>query len=212
MRVLRILVADDHAVVRSGIRQFLADTPDLAIAGEAASAHEAMTLARAGEWDLLLLDINLPDGNGLEVLKRIRRELPALPVLIFSMFSEDEYAVSALRAGAAGYVSKDSAPEQILEAIRRVGGGGRYVSPALAEKLLAGTLGGGKQWPHDRLSAREFEVMILLSRGVSLTELARRLRLSVKTVSTYRSRILEKLALGSNAELARYVIEHRLDT
>lgn len=211
MSGLRILIADDHAVVRSGVKQFLAETPDMSIAGEAASAREAMSLVRDAPWDLVLLDINLPDSNGLDLLKRIKREKPGLPVLVFSMFSEDEYAVTALREGASGYLAKDSPADQILEAIRRVTGGGKYLSPALAEKLLAGTLGAGKVRPHEKLSHREFEVLLQLSRGVPLTEIGQRLHLSVKTVSTYRARILDKLALSSNAELARYVIAHKLD-
>jgi two-component system, NarL family, invasion response regulator UvrY len=207
----RILIADDHAVVRGGLKQFLGDTSDMMIAGEAASAREALGLIREGRWDLVLLDINLPDANGLDVLKRIKRERPNLPVLIFSMFSEDEYAITALNAGASGYLTKDSPPDQILEAIRRVTKGGRYVSPALAEKLLSGTLPRGRKLPHEKLSVRELEVLLLLSRGMPLTQMAEQLHLSVKTVSTYRGRILEKLELKSNAELARYVIEHKLD-
>jgi DNA-binding NarL/FixJ family response regulator len=207
----RILIADDHAVVRGGLKQFLSDTPDMMISGEAATAREAMAMVREGEWDLLLLDITLPDASGLDLLKRIKREKPELPVLVFSMFSEDEYAITALNAGASGYLAKDSPPDQILEAIRRVTGGGRYVSPALAEKLLAGTVAPARKLPHERLSPREFEVLLSLSRGIPLTEIGDRLHLSVKTVSTYRSRVLEKLELKSNAELARYVIEHKLD-
>lgn len=209
--MVRILIADDHAVVRGGLRQFLAETPDLKISGEAASGREALTLVRREAWDLVLLDITLPDVNGLEVLKRIKREKPELPVIVFSMFSEDEYASTALDAGASGYLAKESPPEEILEAIRRVTKGGRYVSPALAEKLLSGTLGPARRARHDKLSAREREVLLMLSRGTPLTEIGSRLHLSVKTVSTYRARILEKLDLKTNADLTRYVIEHKLD-
>jgi len=208
--MLRILIADDHAVVRGGLRQFLADATRFRIAGEASSGSEALALVKAEEWDLMLLDIGLPDINGLEVLRRVKQKKPALPVLVFSMFSEDEYAMPALEAGAAGYLPKDSAPEEILEAIRRASRGERYLSPRLAAKLLAGTASGGPKPAHDSLSKREFSVMQLLSRGDSLIAIGEFLHLSPKTVSTYRSRILEKLGLSNNAELTRYVIEHKL--
>ena len=209
--MLKILIADDHAVVRGGLRQFLANVPDCSIAGEAGNGKEALKMVAGEHWDLLLLDIGLPDVNGLEVLKRVKREKPKLPVLIFSMYSEDDYALPALEAGAAGYLPKDSAPEEILEAIRRAGRGERYLSPHLAEKLVAGSVSGGARQLHDSLSAREAEVMRLLSRGTALTVIAQSLHLSPKTVSTYRTRILEKLQLQNNAELTRYVIEHKLD-
>lgn len=209
--LLKILIADDHAVVRGGLRQFLADAPDCRIAGEAGTGSEALALLDAENWDLLLLDIGLPDVNGLELLKRIKRLKPDLPVLIFSMHAEDDYAMASLEAGAAGYLSKDSPPREILQAIRRAGRGERYVSPELAEKLLAGTAGLGKKELHDLLSEREFLVMQLLGRGMPLTRIGETLFLSPKTVSTYRARVMEKLGLRSNAELTRYVIEHRLD-
>jgi two-component system invasion response regulator UvrY len=210
--MLKILIADDHAVVRGGLRQFLADVPDCRIAGEAGTGMETLALIKAEDWDLLLLDIGLPDLNGIEVLKRVKQAKPALPVLIFSMFAEDDYAMAALEAGATGYLPKDSPPMEILAAILRAGRGERYLSPAFTEKLLAGTTHAGLKQPHDALSQREFEVMRLLSRGMPLTAIGETLFLSPKTVSTYRARILEKLSLHSNAELARYVIEHKLDT
>lgn len=210
--MLKILIADDHAVVRGGLRQFLADVPDCRIAGEAGTGMETLALVRSEDWDLLLLDIGLPDLNGIEVLKRVKHEKPALPVLIFSMFAEDDYAMAALEAGATGYLPKDSPPMEILAAILRAGRGERYLSPALTEKLLAGTTHAGLKQPHDCLSQREFEVMRLLSRGMSLTAIGEALFLSPKTVSTYRARVLEKLKLHSNAEVTRYVIEHKLDS
>lgn len=209
--MIRILITDDHAVVRGGLKQFLAETSDIVVGGEAANAREALAQVRAQDWDLVLLDISLPDLSGLELLKRIKREKPDLPVLIFSMYSEDDYAMAALNAGAAGYVEKDSDPGQILEAIRRATKGAKYVSPNLAEKLLSGSVQGGRNLPHEKLSSREFEVLLLLSRGVSLTRIADQLHLSPKTISTYRTRILDKLDLGSNADLTRYVIQHKLD-
>ena len=208
--MLKILIADDHAVVRGGLRQFLANAADCRLAGEACSGREALALVEAEDWDLLLLDIGLPDVNGIEVLKRVKRLKPDLPVLIFSMYAEDEYAMPSLEGGATGYLPKDSAPEEILVAIRRAGRGERYLSPQLAEKLLAGTASTWRKQPHDYLSEREFAVMCLLSQGLALTTIAESMHLSPKTVSTYRARVLEKLDLHNNAELTRYVIERKL--
>ncbi|MBL8460131.1 MAG: response regulator transcription factor [Zoogloea sp.] len=205
-----VLIVDDHAVVRGGLRQFLAGTDDLKITAEAATGAEAVDLVKSGEWSLVLLDIALPDLSGLEVLKRIKRLRPDLPVLIFSMFSEDEFAIPSLEAGASGYLNKDSPPSQILGAIRTVVDGARYISPTLAEKLLAGVAPAGRKLAHEALSPRETEVLLMLSKGTTLTRIGDSLHLSVKTVSTYRSRILEKLGVQSNAELTRYVIENRL--
>lgn len=206
----RILIVDDHVVVRCGLRQFLANTDDLEIAGEAASGMEALALVNQGHWDLVLLDMSLPDLNGMEVLKRIKRARPDLPVLIFSMFSEGEFALPAIDAGAAGYLNKDSPPQQMLAAIRTVVGGTRYVSPTLTEQLLSGATNNGQRPPHEALSKREMEVLLLISKGVALTRIAESLELSVKTVSTYRTRILEKFGMESNAELTRYVLEQKL--
>lgn len=207
----RILIVDDHAVVCGGLRQFLADRSDYQIAGEAHSGAEALQQIADHPWDLVLLDIGLPDINGLEVLRRVRQQHPALPVLIFSMHTEDEYAIASLQAGATGYLPKDSAPEEILDAIRRATSGMKYVSPHLADKLLSGVIANNKSMPHDTLSPRESEVMRRVSRGETLTHIASCLHLSPKTITTYRARILEKLGLGTNAELTRYVIEHKLD-
>ena len=209
--MFKILIADDHAVVRSGLRQFLANAAECGILAEAENGHEALALIEAESWDIVLLDIGLPDINGIEVLKRIKRNKPRLPVLIFSMYAEDDYAMAALEAGAAGYLPKDSAPEEILAAIRRAGRGERYLSPHLAEKLLNSTSPIQRKQVHDLLSDREFSVMRFLSRGMALTAIAETLHLSPKTVSTYRARILDKMALQNNAELTRYVIEHKLD-
>jgi DNA-binding NarL/FixJ family response regulator len=206
----RILLVDDHSVVRSGIRQFLSGTDDLEVTAEAENGVEGLALALQGNVDVVVLDVTLPDINGLEVLKRIRRKKPDLPVLIFSMLSEDDFALPALGAGASGYLSKDSPPGDILAAIRTVANGARYVSPFLAEKLLAGSIITGQHSRHDALSWREMEVMLLLSKGVSLTNIGKQLHLSVKTVSTYRARILGKIGVESNAEVTRYVLEHKL--
>lgn len=209
--MFKILIADDHAVVRGGLRRFLAEAADCRIAGEASSGAETLALVKAEDWDLLLLDIGLPDINGLEVLRRIKRTRPGLPVLIFSMYAEDEHAMTALEAGAAGYLPKDSAPGEILEAIRRGCRGERYLSPQLTEKLLAGTAAAGRKQPHHALSAREFEVLLGLSRGETIISIAESMHLSPKTVSTYRSRLLEKLELDNNAALTRYVLAHKLE-
>jgi DNA-binding NarL/FixJ family response regulator len=180
------------------------------VTAEAENGVEGLALALQGNVDVVVLDVTLPDINGLEVLKRIRRKKPDLPVLIFSMLSEDDFALPALGAGASGYLSKDSPPGDILAAIRTVANGARYVSPFLAEKLLAGSIITGQHSRHDALSWREMEVMLLLSKGVSLTNIGKQLHLSVKTVSTYRARILGKIGVESNAEVTRYVLEHKL--
>jgi DNA-binding NarL/FixJ family response regulator len=207
----KILIADDHSVVRGGLRQFLCSAPDLRVAAEADSGREAMAVLDRQAVDLVLLDIALPDVSGLEVLRRIKHKLPDLPVLIFSMYPEDDYAMAALNAGAAGYLMKDSEPEEILEAVRRAAKGARYLSPRLAEQLLAGSLPPAAKQPHELLSAREFEVMLMMSRGKRLKEIGDKLHLSPKTVSTYRARVLDKMGFRSNAELTRYVIERKLD-
>jgi DNA-binding NarL/FixJ family response regulator len=207
----RILIVDDHAVVREGLKRFLDETTDLRIAGEAESMREALSMVRNHDWDLVLLDIVLPDQSGLEGLKRIKREKPGLPVLVFSNFTEDEFALASLKAGAAGFLSKDSTPEQLRAAIRTVVKGGRYVGPVLAEQLLSGAAGEPKQLPHERLSARELDILLRISKGQSLTEIGKVLHRSVKTISTYRSRILQKMGMETNAELTRYVVQHKLD-
>lgn len=210
MSKIRIIVADDHAVVRTGIRQFLDSTEDLTVVAEAASGQELFRVLRGAACDVILLDISLPDLNGLEVLKHLRQSQPQLPVLIFSMYAEDEFAIPAIKDGAAGYLCKDSPPEEILSALRTVAKGSRYVSPQFAERLLDQNANTGRHLAHETLSPRETTVMLLLSKGVPLTQIGEQLHLSVKTVSTYRTRILDKLQLHSNADLTRYVVEHKL--
>ena len=209
--MVKLLVVDDHAVVRQGLRQFLAAWPDIVVDAEAGTGQEALAAVRGRALDLVLLDISMPDCNGLDLLKQIKRERPTLPVLVFSMFSEHEYAVRALRSGASGYLTKDSPPDRLLEAIRRVTAGGKYVGAELAERLLHGSPARGAEQAHHRLSSRELDVLRQIALGEPLTRIGERLHLSVKTVSTYRARILEKLGLASNAELIRYVVKHRLD-
>lgn len=206
----KILIVDDHAVVRSGIKEFLTAVDGLDVVAEAASGAEALTIVREQKLDVVLLDLSLPDIDGLELLKRMRYEVPDLPVLVFSVFPEEDYAVHAFDCGASGYLNKAGPPAEIAQAIHAVASGGRYVSPELAERLLSGSVSVGKRLPHDTLSRREMEVLLLLSNGISLTRIAEQLKLSVKTVGTYRGRILEKLDVRSNAELTRYVLQHKL--
>ena len=208
--MINVCIADDHAVVRSGLRQFFASVDDITIVAEASTGAEVLTQLADPTCDVLLLDINLPDISGLDVLKQVKLQQPDLPVVIFSMFSEDEIALEALRAGASGYLNKDSPPGQILNALRTVATGSRFLSPEMAERLLSINGSGRKKQPHELLSAREKEVMLMLSRGVSLTHIGQKLHLSVKTISTYRARLLEKLELESNADITRYVLEHKL--
>lgn len=209
--MVRILIVDDHAVVGGGLKQFLGSVGGFVVDGEARTGKEGRAMIDRESWDLLLLDIGLPDINGIEFLKHIKRDHPALPVLVFSMYAEDDYAMTALEAGAVGYLPKDSAPDEILAAIRRASSGERYLSPMLAEKLLNGTVPLARKLPHDALSPREFKVMQMLGQGVALTEIAEQLHLSPKTVSTYRARVLEKLGLRHNVDITRYVLTHGLD-
>lgn len=207
--MIRLLIADDHPIVRQGLRQIAADQPGIAVVGEAASADEA--LARLGEVpaDVMLLDVSMPGPGFIEVLQQVRRDHPTVKVLVLSVHPEDQWAVRALRAGAAGYLTKDHSPEQLIEAVRRVYRGGKYVTAALAEKLATG-LEAGSVSPHEGLSDREFEVLRGLGAGLSVKDVAARLKLSPKTVSTYRTRILEKMRLQTNADLVRYVRENNI--
>jgi two-component system invasion response regulator UvrY len=208
--MIKVLVADDHAIVRRGLKQILADTPDIVAAGEASTAQEVMQLVREQRWTVVLLDISIPGATGLELLADIKRDKPELPVLILTAYPEEQYAVRAIRAGAAGFLTKESAPEKLIEAVRKVAGGGRYVSAELAEtlaSLLAGEAGGA---PHERLSNREFEVFKMLSSGKTVSQVAQMLSLSVKTVSTHRTRLLKKMEMKTNAELTHYAMRNKL--
>src|SRR4026208_122796 len=207
--MIRVLLADDHAIVRRGLKQILAETEDIRTEGEVDSGAGVLREVRAKKYDMVLLDITLPDQNGLEVLGQLRAVRPNLPVLMLSVHPEEQYAVRALKTGAAGYLTKDSAPEEMVAAIRKVYRGGKYVSAALAERLV-GLLGEQEGAPHESLSEREFQVMLLLANGKSVSEIANRLALRSKTVSTYRSRLMEKLGMKSIAELVRYVMEQGL--
>ena len=208
-RALGVLIVDDHPIVRRGLKQILADTPDVSVVGEAEGAQQALDLSRARMWDVIVLDIGLPGRGGLDVLKVLRDEQPKRPVLVLSMYAEDHYAVRSLKAGASGYLTKEAAPEKFLEAVRKVASGGRYVSPAMAEQRAAAAGSGAGEVPHERLSDREFEVMRLIASGKTVGAIAAELALSVKTISTYRARMLEKMGLPNNAAVMKYAMEHR---
>jgi two-component system invasion response regulator UvrY len=208
--MIRALIADDHAVVRQGLKQILGDTPEMLVAGEATTGQEVLDKVRAEPWDVVVLDISMPDRSGLDVLKQLRSERPKLPVLVLSMHSEDQYAMRVLKAGASGYLTKDSAPDELVKAIRKVVSGGRYVSSFLAEKLAFEIGTDSSRLPHETLSDREFQVLRLIAAGKSVTEIAAELYLSVKTVSTYRARLLRKMNLGTNAELIHYAMQNHL--
>ncbi len=207
---MRILIADDHAVVRQGLKQILAAEFKKAVFGEAGTGRQAIDLVWKEPWDVVVLDITMPGGGGLEVLKEIKKSRPKLPVLMLSMHPEDQFAVRILKIGAAGYMTKESAPDELVGAVRKVMSGGRYVSPALAEKMASFLALDVQTPPHERLSDREFLVMRLIASGKPVGAIAKELNLSVKTISTYRTRILEKTGLANNAELTHYAIQNHL--
>lgn len=208
--MIRVLIADDHAIVRQGLKQILSETDDLIVAGEADDGVSALRLARDQAWDVFLLDISMPNRNGIETLKQLKKEFPKLPVLILSMHSEEQYAVRALKSGASGYLTKQSAPEQLVTAIRKVASGKKYVSPTVAEQLAAALDVNNEQPPHELLTNREFEVLKLIAAGLPLTQIAEKLNLAVPTISTFRARIIEKTGLKSNSDIIRYALEHGL--
>jgi len=207
---MRVLLVDDHAIVREGLKRVLAGMGDGIQVGEATNAARALHLARKAEWDCALVDIALPGKTGLELLKELRRERPALPVLVLSMFPEEQYAVRMLRAGASAYLNKESAPEQLVAAIRTVLRGEKYLSPRMATQIASNVGVESTRPPHEILSDREFTVMRLMASGVTPRDIAQQLSLSIKTVSTYRSRILQKLALQNNAQLIAYAVKNGL--
>ena len=207
---LRILLVDDHAIVRQGVRQLLLNHGVAREVVEAETGAQALASLDSGPFDIILLDISLPDMNGVEVLKRAKRRAPRAPVMMFSMYREDQYAVRSLKAGAAGYLSKTVTAAQMIEAIRQVAAGRKYVSPALAEALADYVSFDSDELPHEKLSDREYQTLCMLASGKRLTDIAHALSLSVKTVSVYRARLLEKMKLRNNAELTFYVMSNRL--
>lgn len=206
----KILIVDDHPIVRDGLKQILADADGLVVGGEAASADEALSLVRQADWDLVVLDITLPGRTGIDLMRDLRRERPALPVLMLSIHPEEELGVRAVKAGAAGYLNKECASDDLVRAIQLIVTGNKYVSRFLAERLIEEIQRDTAKPPHEMLSDREYEVMSLVAAGKSMKEIAAALSLSKSTVSTYRSRILDKLKVRSNAEITRYALQHGL--
>lgn len=210
MGKIKILIADDHSIVRQGLKQIVHETDDLEVIGEAADGHEALEMLRKGGWDLLLLDISMPGLSGIDVLKRMKDEQIKIPVLILSTYPADQYALRLLKSGASGYLTKESAPEELVVAIRKASQGGKYISPVVAELLSENLLNDHEEAPHKRLSDREYQVLCLLASGKTVTEIADEFSLSVKTISTYRTRILEKMQMSKTSELIHYAIKNRL--
>ncbi|MCA1925723.1 MAG: response regulator transcription factor [Thiobacillus sp.] len=206
----RILIVDDHAIVREGLKQILADTDDIVVGGEAENSSKALQLARKGPWDMVLMDISMPDRSGIETLELMRKEHPGIKVLMLSMHRETLYAVRALKSGAAGYLNKQSAPDQLVDAIRLVASGRKYISPELAQELARTVSGERQTLPHETLSNREYQTLCLIASGLPVSAIADQLKLSVKTISMYRARLLQKMQLKNNAELTHYAIRHGL--
>lgn len=207
---IRVFIVDDHAIVREGLKQILADTTDLIVAGDADTGHEAIKLAREDGYDVLLLDISMPDRSGIEILKQIKKEVPDIIVLILSMHREDQYAIRSLKAGAAGYLNKQSAPDELVGAIRSVVAGRKYISGELAQALADQVSGNHQVSPHEILSDREYQTLTMIASGMCVSDIGKELNLSVKTVSMYRARLLQKMKLKNNAELMHYAMKNKL--
>ena len=207
---LRILIVDDHAIVRQGLKHILLEGWGGAVFGEASNVAEMLPMFRKEKWDVVLLDINMPGRSGLDVLGDLRHEKPTVPVLILSGHAEDQYAARVLKAGASGYLTKETAPDELILAVRKVLSGGKYISATLAEQLASELGSEAKKQPHESLSDREYQVMCLLARGKTATEIATELSLSVKTISTFRTRVLAKMQKKTNAELAHYALQNKL--
>jgi two-component system, NarL family, invasion response regulator UvrY len=207
---MRILIADDHPIFRAGVKEILLKEKDVESIGEADTGHKVLELARKRRWDVVLLDLTMPGKDGLQVLPELRREQPELPILVLSAHPEDQLALRLLKSGAAGYLTKDKAPEVLLTAIRKVLRGEKYISESLAEKIALHTVSGATVSLHEMLSQREYQVMTMIAAGKTSTEIAKKLFLSVRTVSTYRTRVLEKMNMKTNAELIRYALQNKL--
>lgn len=208
--MIRVLIADDHAIVRSGLRQILEESHEMKVVAEHDNGIDALNWLRTNNCDVVLLDISMPGKSGIDVLKQLHHEKPKLPVLIISIYPEDQYAVRLIKAGAAGYLTKESAPEIVVDAVRHVASGKKYISTAVAEMLANEFNTSNEKPPHETLSDREYQIFLLLASAKTATEIAAALTLSVKTISTYRARIMEKMHLHNNAELMRYAIERNL--
>ena len=208
--MIRIVVADDHTIVREGLKQLLTAAGDLEVVDEAQNGFEVMERVRGLDFDVLLLDMSMPGKSGIELIKQVHAEKPRLRVLVLSMHEEHQYAVRAIRAGAAGYLTKEGASAQLVSAIRKVAGGGAYISSAVAEQLALGAMPDAKGPPHSSLSDREFQIFRMIAEGRSVSDIAERLNLSVKTVSTHKANILQKMNMSTQAELIKYALTHRL--
>lgn len=208
--MIRVLIADDHMIVREGLKQILSKHGDLEVAGEAANGNDVLRMVREQPWDVLVTDMSMPGRNGLELIKLVKQERPTLPVLVLSMYDEEQYAVRAIRAGASGYINKESVSEQLVAAIRKVATGGVHASPAVTKALFSTLRGDQNARPHEQLSDRELQVFQLIARGKSVSEIADQLALSPKTVSTHKSRLMEKMQMSNQAELIRYALEQNL--
>jgi DNA-binding NarL/FixJ family response regulator len=208
--MIRVVIADDHTILREGLRQLLGSAQDITVVSEAADGHQVMQRVRTDEFDVLLLDMSMPGKSGIELIKQVKAEKPKLRVLVLSMHEEEQYAVRAIKAGASGYVTKDSAATQLVTAIRKVAAGGAFITAEVAEQLALGAMPDAEGPPHARLSDREYEVFQLLVDGVTVTDIAARLNLSAKTVSTHKARLMEKLGIDNPADLVRYAMRHHL--
>ena len=208
--MIRIVVADDHTIVREGLKQLLRAADGLEIAGEAQDGHQVMQVVRELDFDVLLLDMSMPGKSGIELIKQVRAEKPKLRIMVLSMHEERQYAIRAIRAGASGYLTKESAMSQLVAAIHKVAGGGAFISAGVAEQLALGAMPNASGLPHEALSDREFQIFRMIAEGKSVSDIAERLNLSVKTVSTHKSNILKKMDMTGGAELIRYAITHRL--
>jgi DNA-binding NarL/FixJ family response regulator len=208
--MIRLVIADDHAIVREGLKRIVSDAPGLQVEAEAADGNEVMRLVREREFDVLVLDLSMPGRSGMELIKLVKAERPKLRILVLSMHQEMQYAVRAIKSGASGYLTKESAPAQLVQAISKIASGGAFISAEVAEQLALGAMPGGQAAPHETLSDREFEVFRQLVAGVSVTDIAADLKLSVKTVSTHKANLMQKLGLHNQSELVRYAIRHGL--
>ncbi len=208
--MIKIVIADDHEIVRAGLKQIIADEEDMEVAGESNSGEKLIELVKKNDYDVVLLDLKMSGMNGIEVMKHIRSMKPDLPVIVLSMHAEDQYAVRTIKAGASGYITKETAGDNLIAAIKKVFAGGKYISPTLAETLADSIASGGGEQPHEHLTDREFQVMCMIASGKTVSEIGAELFLSVKTISTYRQRVLEKMSMKNNSELTRYVIKNNL--
>lgn len=208
--MIKIVIADDHDIVRAGLKQIIADEEDMEVAGEANSGEKLIELIKKNDYDVVLLDLKMSGMNGIEVMKHIKAIKPSIPVIVLSMHAEDQYAVRTIKAGASGYITKETAGDNLISAVKRVVSGGKYISPTLAETLAESVAGGGSELPHENLTDREFQVLCMIASGKTVSEIGSELFLSVKTISTYRQRILEKMNMKNNSELTHYVIKNNI--